>query len=390
VHSSNAPTARRGRGALLVVAIALLCAPATALGSPAGDDASRLYELTNQARAQQGLPALAYDDAAAGVAQSWAAELARSGNLRHNPNLVADVDAHVTRDWTRVGENVGYAGSADQVQAAYMSSPGHRANILGSYNRVGIGTVRDGAGRLWTTVVFLQGPPIGVASSTFAPFASAQAFATQQFVELLNRPPDPSGLSEWTSALQSGRATPAGMIASLATSPESSVLVDPVNRLYWGYFDRIPDAGGVQHWVGRLRTGTTLGQISAVFAGSPEFVATYGSLRDDAFVDLVYRNVLRREPDAYGKAYWLAQLTTRRVDRGGMMVSFTESPEFKSDSAAWNSVVEIYVGMLRRAPDDASLHYWSTQLRGGRPLGDLTATVLTSAEYRGRFQARTG
>ena len=271
-----------------------------------------------------------------------------------------------------------------------MNSPPHRANILGGYNRVGVGAARDGNGRLWTTLVFLQGPPIGAPSTAFAPFPSAQAFATQQFLEILNRQPDPAGLNEWTSALEGGRATPAGMIATLATSQESALLVDPVNRLYWGYFDRVPDAGGVNYWVTLIRSGTTLGQISARFSTAPEFLGRYGNVRDDQFIDLVYRNVLRREPDAVGKAYWMAQLTTRQVDRGGMMVNFTESPEFRSDSATWASVVEVYVGMLRRAPDNGSLDYWRRELSNGRSLGDLTSTVFGSAEYQNRFQTRTG
>jgi hypothetical protein len=271
-----------------------------------------------------------------------------------------------------------------------MNSPPHRANILGGYNRVGIGVVHDGNGRLWSTLVFIQGPPLAVASTQFAPFSSASAFATQQFVEILARPPDAAGLADWTSSLEAGRASPAGMIASLATSPESALLVDPVNRLYWGYFDRIPDAGGVQYWVQRSRGGMKLGEISAIFAGSREFMGRYGNLPDDQFIDLVYRNVLRREPDLYGKAYWMAQLTTRQVDRGGMMVNFTESPEFKSDNAPWNSVVEVYVGMLRHAPDRATLDYWTNQIRSGAPLGSLSQMVLSSPEYRARFQTSTG
>lgn len=154
------------RLAALLLATLVAAAATLGLAQPAsagdGEDEARLYELTNQSRAQNGLGPLAYDAAASGIARGWAQELARSGQLRHNPDLVAQVDAWVTRDWTRLGENVGYSGTVDQVQAAYMNSTGHRANILGGYNRVGIGAARDGGGRLWTTVVFLQGPALPV------------------------------------------------------------------------------------------------------------------------------------------------------------------------------------------------------------------------------------
>lgn len=153
-----------GRVAVLLLAVLAGLGAVVGLASPAAagtvEDENRLYELQNQARAQNGLAGLAYDSAAVGVARKWAQELARSGNLRHNPNLPAEVSAYVTDDWTRLGENVGYASGPDQVFNAYMNSSGHRANILGDYNRVGVGAARDGSGRLWTTVVFIKGPAL--------------------------------------------------------------------------------------------------------------------------------------------------------------------------------------------------------------------------------------
>jgi uncharacterized protein YkwD len=376
--------------AALVAAVASL-----ALASPAAagnaEDEARLFELTNQARGQNGLGALAYDPAAVSVARSWAAELARSGQLRHNPNLVANVNAFVTTEWTRVGENVGYAGSADQVQTAYMNSPGHRANILGDYNRVGIGAVRDGSGRLWTTVVFVKGPALSVAppapvvpNTAFAPFPSAQAFVSQQFLDVLGRPADPAGLATWTAALQSGATSQAGMVAALMNSPEANVVIEPVNRLYRAYFKRNPDVAGLNYWMGRLRSGATLGQVSAAFASSPEFVGTYGALNDQGFVDLVYRNVLGRPADAAGAGYWVMQLGARRLDRGGVMVNFSESAEYRAATGKWNDVVQVYVGLLRRSPDQGTLDTWIGQLNAGKPLTDLIASVLGSNEYKSR------
>jgi hypothetical protein len=388
-------TAERLIAVLLAALVAL--AGVAALAAPAGagdvEDEARLFELTNQSRAQAGLAPLAYDPAAVGVARAWAQELARSGNLRHNPNLVRDVEANVTRDWTRVGENVGYAGGVDQVHNAYMNSTGHRNNILGQYNRVGVGAARDGNGRLWTTVVFLQGPGLAtppppprpaVPSSTFAPFPSAQAFAAQQFVDVLGRQPDSGGLNLWTNALQYGSASTAGMVASLVGSTEANMVVDPVNRLYRAYFRRIPDVGGVTFWVGRLRGGASLGQVSGAFAGSAEFVGTYGHLDDRAFVDLVYRNVLNRGADAAGLEYWVAQLGFRRLDRGGVMANFSESAEYRAGTDRWNDIVQVYVGMLRRSPSQAEVDHWAGQLRAGKPLTDLIGAVLASPEYKNR------
>src|SRR6187402_1440863 len=91
----------------LIAGLAVLVAAASAVAVAAGPAAAehrpdevRLFELTNDARADNGKPYLAYDAAASSVARAWAAELARSGNLRHNPNLAAQVDAYVTNQWT--------------------------------------------------------------------------------------------------------------------------------------------------------------------------------------------------------------------------------------------------------------------------------------------------
>jgi uncharacterized protein YkwD len=395
--TSCAPSTTPHRALAAIVALLVAVAATLALASePAGatieQDEARLFELTNQSRAANGLGPLAYDGAATGVARAWAQELANSGNLRHNPNLVAQVDAHVTRDWTRLGENVGYAGSIDSVHNAYMNSAGHRANILGAYNRVGVGAARGGDGRVWTTVVFLQGPaiaapppPPAVPASTFSPFPSAQAFASQQFADVLGRPADPGGLAAWTNSLNAGAASPAAMVANLVNSQESAMIVEPVNRLYRAFFKRVPDAAGVQYWVGRLRSGAGLQEIANAFVGSPEFRSTYGSLSDQGFVDLVYRNVLNRGADPAGIAYWVGQLLRGALDRGGVMIGFSESPEYKSGTWSWNDVVQVYIGLLRRSPEPAAITQWTTHLRNGGSLEDVTRTILASAEYRNRF-----
>ena len=73
--------------------------------------------------------------------------------------------------------------------------------------------------------------------------------------------------------------------------------------------------------------GASLQTIAAAFAGSAEFIQAYGSLPDASFVNLVYGNVLARTPDSSGASYWQSQLAGG-VNRGAMMVGFSESPEF--------------------------------------------------------------
>lgn len=268
--------------------LTLLGVGATPAAADTAADEVRLLQLHNWERASRGLAPLSLDPAATVVARSWAAELARSGHLRHNPDLVAAVDATVTRDWTRLGENVGSSGTVDQVHVAYMNSPGHRANILGAYNRAGVGAVRGSDGRLWTTVVFVNGPAL-------APYSGPT---------LRCAPP-----------------------ADGPTATHHSIA-----RLYRAFFLRDADQGGLDHWVPKYRTGELcLSDIADSFAGSPEFESTYGPLGIPEFVRLVYVNVMHREPDPAGYTYWANRLAGG-LGRGGMMIGFSESPEFRAQT----------------------------------------------------------
>ena len=68
--------------------------------------------------------------------------------------------------------------------------------------------------------------------------------------------------------------------------------------------------------------------VSDFFARSPEFIARYGALDNAEFVSLVYQNVLGRNPDAAGFAFWTRQLQAGQT-RGWMMLQFTEAPSFE-------------------------------------------------------------
>jgi uncharacterized protein YkwD len=381
----------RAVAALLTVLVAAAAALALAAGPAAADDAAdeaRLFQVTNESRAAYGRAPLAYDPAASSVARAWAAELARSGNLRHNPNLVAQVNASVTTQWSLLGENVGYAGSIDQVQAAYMNSTGHRNNILGNYNRVGVGSVRSGS-IVWTAVVFLQGPallaPTGVPASAFAPFPSASAFVRQQYTDFLGRAPDDAGVAYWAGKLQNGSLSPIGLIDQLMNSAEFGQAVEPVSRLYLAFFGRDAEFDGLMYWANQVRAGFSLQGVADLFAGSAEFRQMYGSLSNQGFVDLVYRNVLGRSADLAGITYWVSQLLGGTANRGGIMVNFSESAEYKNATWARSDVVAAYLGFLRRSPDGAGLDYWVGMLYGGHGIGGLIGGFIGSTEYRQRL-----
>lgn len=106
----------------------------------------------NNDRVDNGRSELVTDGTLQAKAQAWAEKLARDGYLHHS--VLTD---GAPSCWRGLAENVGYGGSIQQIQDAYMRSPGHRKNILnGSYTKVGVGVASKGD-RIYTTQVFMFG-----------------------------------------------------------------------------------------------------------------------------------------------------------------------------------------------------------------------------------------
>lgn len=99
-------------------------------------------------------------------------------------------------------------------------------------------------------------------------------------------------------------------------------------RLYQAAFNRAPDAAGLSYWVALLEQGTTLDTIATGFATSTEYQALYGlSPSSQATVNNLYTNVLHREADTAGVAYWLSILKQDRATVAQVLTSFSESQE---------------------------------------------------------------
>lgn len=59
--------------------------------------------------------------------------------------------------FTSVGENIAHHATVEKAQAAFMSSSGHRRNILGSqWSKVGIGVWTDSQGFVYVTQLFVR------------------------------------------------------------------------------------------------------------------------------------------------------------------------------------------------------------------------------------------
>ncbi|MCP3991021.1 MAG: DUF4214 domain-containing protein [Actinomycetia bacterium] len=218
--------------------------------------------------------------------------------------------------------------------------------------------------------------PVGALPTT-------EDFVTQQYEDFLSRPPDAAGLAYWT-ALVEGGLDPSALVESLAQSPEFEGTMAPVVRLYYAHFQRSPDYDGMTYWAQVARSGSSMNQISEQFVLSNEFQVRYGTLTNEQYVNQVYTNVLGRSADAGGLAHWTSRLA-QGMSRGELMVSFSDSAEYRELIGGRVLATMLYVGMLRRAPETSGLDYWAQVVQDGTPYRNVIAGFLGAPEYGGRI-----
>lgn len=98
-------------------------------------------------------------------------------------------------------------------------------------------------------------------------------------------------------------------------------------RLYQAAFGRPPDPSGIGYWLSALDRGASLPAVARTFLDSPEFNGTYGSLLSNAqFLDQLYHNVLHRAGEAEGTAYWTHVLDIGAA-RADVLLAFADSKE---------------------------------------------------------------
>jgi uncharacterized protein (TIGR03118 family) len=99
------------------------------------------------------------------------------------------------------------------------------------------------------------------------------------------------------------------------------------------------------------------------------------------FVDLVYQNLLNRQADASGLAFWSNQLE-QGVTRTQVVAGIQSSTEFLTIE-----VQNVYAQFLHRAADPSGLSSWVSALQNGTTVRQLQANIAGSTEY---FQNRGG
>ncbi len=128
--------------------------PTTAAPKPtatASGAVARVVELVNAERAEAGCAPVTANSTLNTAAQRHSEDMASTGTMSHTGSDGSDPGERITRAgyaWSTYGENVAYGYSTpEQVMQGWMTSPGHKANILNcSFKEIGVGL----SGTYWT------------------------------------------------------------------------------------------------------------------------------------------------------------------------------------------------------------------------------------------------
>jgi len=119
-----------------------------------------LYQLLNEDRARYGLPALILDQELSRIARIKSQDMVSNNYFAHLSPTYGNVRSMLSSfgvSYLSAGENIARSRSVYHSNAAFLSSEGHRRNMLSStYTHVGIGVVTNAQGFVTVTEIFVR------------------------------------------------------------------------------------------------------------------------------------------------------------------------------------------------------------------------------------------
>lgn len=120
-----------------------------------------------------------------------------------------------------------------------------------------------------------------------------------------------------------------------------------LESLYVAYFNRIPDADGMDYWISQFKSGMSMKQIGDAFfyaaAQYPQQTGYTDKLSNSDFINIIYKNALGRTEgaDTAGLKYWLNELDTGLQSRGTMVLAVLNGARAFTGDATWGWVVNL-------------------------------------------------
>ncbi len=206
-------------------------------------------------------------------------------------------------------------------------------------------------------------------------------FITLLYENVLGRAPAEAGLAAWVGHLENGM-TREEVVLSFSGTPEfiglmqnttlsfslaahQAAWVDDVYRLFQTTLGREPIEEGLLWWSENLAKGVPFLSAIQGFVEGPEFQSRYGATSNLEFANLLFQNVLGRDPQEAGLLYWTERLD-EGMSRSEVVAFFAQSNEFVSTSH------DGFVAFMRElAPDDVIVGLSGNDTLQGGALSDV-------------------
>ena len=211
----------------------------------------------------------------------------------------------------------------------------------------------------------------GVVVAINAISTATQRYVAAVYQDVLGRPVDPAGLDYWVSQLDGGTAR-TSVAQQLVTSAE--YYATAIGPAYQQYLGRPADAQGLAYWTGRMQNGLTDEQLESEFIASTEFYTNAGGT-DKAWVDAMYQDLLGRQPDPAGEAFWVAELKNG-AQRADVADGFATSSEREGQF-----IQADYEKYLGRSASPSEVAYWLNYFALGGTNENIIANFTASDEY---------
>ena len=190
-------------------------------------------------------------------------------------------------------------------------------------------------------------------------------------------------------------------LAKLGQQDAASII-----ELYIAYFNRAPDAIGLNFWGTAFANGVSLSEMAVLFADQNETRATYpdGTTNSD-FANSVYTNILGRTPDQTGLTFWTDALDTGAVSRDELILRVLEGaraslqiergPDFVTQQLADRTYLEnkIDIGAffaVHRGMSDVANAEFVMDLHDGTSGSIIAAVDKIDAFYREALDPNDG
>jgi len=268
----------------------------------------------------------------------------------------------------------------------------HTATLLPNGKVLAVGGFGGSDGTLRSAELYDPG-----ASTPVNPIDDPQFFVRQQYLDFLNREPDPLS-AQWVSMIKNcaaGDSSCDSIHVSMAffQSPEFQARGYFVYRFYSVAFGRKPDFAEFMPDLARVSGFLTNDQLEAAktgfindFMSRPAFTSQYGSLDSVAYIDALLNTA---GVNLSNRQTLIDALNDGTATRAQILQQIVETSEVYQKYYNQAFVVMEYFGYLRRDPDILYLT-WIQFLDSGASSRTMVSGFVNSIEYRQRFDSCAG